>query len=79
MISDVQTCMWENCSHQPDIILETGRLSLALCREHFATIVKRLARAAETRGSITSRALKIEKLPDSRVRLTIRRKRLKRG
>jgi len=79
VINDALTCMWENCQRQPEIILETGKLSLALCREHFTNVVKRLAKAAETRGSITPGALKVEKLPGGKVRLTVRRKRLKRG
>lgn len=50
-----------------------------LCREHFSQLVRRMARVAETRGKVSLSSLKVERAGESKVRLLIRRRRLKRG
>jgi len=50
-----------------------------LCRGHFSQLVRRMARVAETRGSVSLGSLKIEKAGEGKVKLLIRRRRLKHG
>ena len=79
MISESQVCMWEGCSRQTEVVLGSGKASLALCREHFKMLVRRLSRAAQNRGSVSLSSLRVRRLPDGKVKLALRRKSPKRS
>ncbi|MEZ0345515.1 MAG: hypothetical protein ABWK01_03110 [Infirmifilum sp.] len=73
MADDPQNCMLEGCVRPAEIMLEVGGQVLYLCRLHFSQLVSRMERAAERRGSISPRSLKVEKLNDGKVKISIRR------
>ncbi len=79
MLDEAGTCMWEGCTRPTEIVLGSGKASLALCREHFKDLVRRLSRVAQSRGRAALSSLRVRKLPGGKVRLAVRRKRLKRG
>jgi hypothetical protein len=71
--------MWESCENASEVIIDLQGRQLMLCREHFSQLVRRMARVAETRGKVSLSSLKVERAGESKVRLLIRRRRLKRG
>ncbi len=75
MVDDPQNCMMENCTRHAEIMLEVGGQVIYLCRPHFSQLVSRMEKAAERRGSISPRSLKIEKLNDGKIRVRIARAR----
>jgi len=73
MADDSQNCMLEGCTRQAEIILEVGGQAIYLCRPHFTQLVARMARAAVRRGSISAKSIKVEKVGDGKVKLSIKR------
>lgn len=71
--------MWEGCEKVSEVIVDLQGRQLVLCRGHFSQLVRRMARVAETRGSVSLGSLKIEKAGEGKVKLLIRRRRLKHG
>lgn len=73
MVDDPQNCMLENCTRHAEIMLEVGDQIIYLCRPHFSQLVSRMMKAAERRGSISPRSLRVEKLGDGKVKISIKR------
>ncbi|GEM_PF-1268886 len=72
-MSDHAICMYDKCSRPSQVIIETGKMQIWLCREHFSQLAYRMARAAENRGSVSLRDLRVVEAGDGKIRIFIRR------
>lgn len=77
MVDQVENCMIEGCTRSPSIAIELSGKVIYLCSSHFTQLVSRMARAAERRGLVSTRSLKVERINEKKVRVTIKRRRVR--
>ncbi len=72
-MSDHAICMYEKCNRPSQVIIEMGKTQIWLCREHFSQLAYRMARAAENRGTVTLKDLRVVYTNDGKIRIFIKR------
>ncbi len=72
-MSDHATCMYEGCNRPSEVILELGKSQIWLCREHFNQLAYRMLRAAERRGTVSLKDLRVVETGNGKIRILIKR------